>query len=335
MGPGDLAHVLRHLKTTAGGGPAELLVGLNVADDAAVWKLDAERALVQTVDFFTPIVDDPYTYGAIAAANALSDVYAMGGEPFMALAIAGFPEDLPRELLAEIFRGGAEKAAEAGVVVAGGHTVTDEEPKYGLSVTGMVHPDRVLTKAAARAGDVAFLTKPIGTGVITTAIKREKASEAHVQEAVSWMLRLNRDAARVLNGLQYVKACTDITGFGLLGHGYEVAVASGVCLDIESERVPSIAGAMEYAAAGISPGGAERNRAYLEEHAADGKPRVTLDPSIPEERLTLLFDPQTSGGLFFAAPADHAEAVRAAFEAARQPLWRVGRFVEGSAVKVR
>src|SRR5919202_3442783 len=235
MGPGDLAHVLRHL--TSKERPPDLLVGLHVADDAAVWRLDGERALVQTVDFFTPIVDDAYTYGAIAAANALSDVYGMGGEPFLSLAIAAFPADLPKDILAEIFRGGADKAAEVGVVVAGGHTVTDEEPKYGLVVTGMVHPERVLTKAAARAGDVAFLTKPLGTGVISTALKKERAAPAHVDAAVSWMLRLNRDAARLLARFPQVQACTDVTGFGLLGHGYEMAAASGAGLEVEAAAV--------------------------------------------------------------------------------------------------
>src|SRR3954466_5822392 len=186
MGPGDLAHVLRHL--TSKERPPELLVGLHVADDAAVWQIDQERALVQTVDFFPPVVDDPYTYGAIAAANSLSDVYAMGGEPFLALAIAGFPGGLSMDILGEIMRGGAEKAVEAGAVVAGGHTVVDEEPKYGLCVTGFVRPDRVLTKGAARAGDVAFLTKPLGTGVITTALKRERAAPEHVERAVGSML---------------------------------------------------------------------------------------------------------------------------------------------------
>jgi len=213
MGPGDLAHVLRHL--TSKERPPELLVGLHVADDAAVWQVDQERALVQTVDFFTPVVDDPYTYGAIAAANSLSDVYAMGGEPFLALAIAAFPADLPKDILAEIFRGGADKAAEAGVVIAGGHTVTDDEPKYGLCATGLVHPDRVLTKAAARPGDAVYLTKPLGTGVITTALKKERATAVHVDAAVEWMLRLNRDAARILARFPQVRACTDITGFGL------------------------------------------------------------------------------------------------------------------------
>src|SRR6266542_2613244 len=224
MGPGDLAHVLRHLTTKER--PPELLVGLHVADDAAVWRLDGERALVQTVDFFTPVVDDAYTYGAIAAANALSDVYAMGGEPFLALAIAAFPEDLPLDIVADVFRGAADKAAEGGVIVAGGHTVTDDEPKYGLCVTGMVHPDRALTKGALAAGDRLFLTKPLGTGVITTAHKKQLVSQAHLDGAVAWMTRLNRDAARVLGGLPHVRACTDVTGFGLLGHGYEMAAAS-------------------------------------------------------------------------------------------------------------
>src|SRR5438876_4689606 len=236
MGPGDLAHVLRHLTTKER--PPDLLVGLHVADDAAVWQLDGERALVQTVDFFTPVVDDPYTYGAIAAANSLSDVYAMGGEPFLALAIAAFPTDLPKDILADIFRGGADKAGEGGVVIAGGHTVTDDEPKYGLCVTGMVHPDRMLTKAAARPGDAVFLTKPLGTGVIATALKKERAAAAHVDEAVDWMLRLNRDAARILARFLDVRAATDVTGFGLLGHGYEMAAASGACLEIDAAAVP-------------------------------------------------------------------------------------------------
>jgi len=205
--------VLRHLATQET--PAALLVGLQTADDAAVWRLDAERALVQTVDFFTPIVDDPYTYGAIAAANSLSDVYAMGGTPFLALAIAGFPTAVSKDVLAEIFRGGADVAAEAGVVIAGGHTVMDDEPKYGLCVTGMVHPDRILTKAAARAGDVVFLTKPVGTGIITTALKRELAQPEHVDAAVTSMRTLNRAAGVLLAEHPGVRACTDVTGFNV------------------------------------------------------------------------------------------------------------------------
>ncbi len=333
MGPGDLAHVLRHL--TSKERPPELLVGLHVADDAAVWQLDGERALVQTVDFFTPVVDDPYTYGAIAAANALSDVYAMGGEPFLALAIAAFPAGLPKDILAEVFRGGADKAAEAGVVVAGGHTVTDDEPKYGLCVTGMVHPQRVLTKAAARPGDTVYLTKPLGTGVIATALKKERASSEHVDAAVDSMLRLNRDAARELNRFPPVRACTDVTGFGLLGHGYEMAAASGVCLEIDAAAVPFMDGAIEYAEADLLPGGADRNQAYLEEPDASGRPRVSVAPDVPAARAALLYDPQTSGGLLFAAPATVSGEIEAAFRAERQPLWPIGQFVAGRGVRVR
>jgi selenide, water dikinase len=333
MGPEDLAHVLRHL--TAKEHPPELLVGLDVADDAAVWRLDDERALVQTVDFFTPIVDDPYTYGAIAAANSLSDVYAMGGEPFLALAVAAFPANLPKDILAEIFRGGAEKAQEAGVVIAGGHTVTDDEPKYGLSVSGMVHPERVLTKAAARPGDTVYLTKPLGTGVITTALKKERAWPEHVDAAVAWMLHLNRDAARILARFPRVRACTDITGFGLLGHGYEMAAASGVCLAIESAAVPFMDGALAYAEADLLPGGADRNQAYLEAADASGAPRVAVSGDVEPHRAAALHDPQTSGGLLFAAPGPVADQVEAAFRADDQPLWRIGRFVEGHGVQVR
>lgn len=332
MGPSDLAHVLRHLSSKER--PPDLLVGLHVADDAAVWRLDGERALVQTVDFFTPIVDDPYTYGAIAAANSLSDVYAMGGEPFLALAIAAFPTDLPKDLLADIFRGGSDKAAEAGVVIAGGHTVTDEEPKYGLCVTGLVHPQRVLTKAAARPGDIVYLTKPLGTGVITTALKKERADAAHVDAAISWMLRLNRDAARLLGRFAAVRAATDITGFGLLGHGYELATASGAGLEVEAAAVPLMDGALAYAAADLLPGGADRNREYLEATDDSGAPRVQVDERIDPARAALLFDPQTSGGLLFAAPPSVAHEVEAAFRAGGQPLWPIGRITAGNGVRV-
>ncbi len=332
MGPGDLAHVLRHLTTKER--PPELLVGLHVADDAAVWRLDGERALVQTVDFFTPVVDDAYTYGAIAAANALSDVYAMGGEPFLALAIAAFPTDLPKDILAEIFRGGADKAAEAGVAVAGGHTVTDDEPKYGLAVTGMVHPDRVLTKAAAKVGDVAYLTKPLGTGVISTALKKERAAAEHVAAAVEWMLRLNRDAARIIGRFEPIRAATDVTGFSLLGHGYEMAAASGVCLEIEAGAVPFMDGALDYAAADLLPGGADRNQIYLEEKDVSGEARVTMAASVDDHLAAALFDPQTSGGLLVAVPEAVAGEVEAAFRKEQQPLWRIGRFTAGHGVRV-
>ena len=332
MGPGDLAHVLRHLTTKET--PAALLVGLQTADDAAVWRLDAERALVQTVDFFTPIVDDPYTYGAIAAANALSDVYAMGGTPFLALAIAGFPEAVSKDVLAEIFRGGADTAAEGGVVIAGGHTVMDDEPKYGLCVTGMVHPDRILTKAAARPGDALFLTKALGTGIVTTALKREQAKPEHVDAAVGSMRTLNRAAAALLAQFLDVRACTDVTGFGLLGHGYEMAAASGVRLEIGAANVPALPGALEYALQDISPGGADRNRLYLDEADVSGAARVTLADGVSEAQRLLLYDPQTSGGLLFAAPETIAAQVEASFRRASHPLWRIGRCVDGRGVHV-
>jgi len=332
MGPKDLAHVLRHL--TAQTQPPELLVGLHTADDAAVWRLDSERALVQTVDFFTPIVDDAYTFGAIAAANSLSDVYAMGGTPFMALAIAAFPEKVSKDVLAEIFRGGADTATGAGVVIAGGHTVIDDEPKYGLCVTGMVHPDRVLTKDAAREGDVAFLTKPIGTGVITTALKKERASAKHVDEAVRSMRRLNRDAARVVAGFPEIRACTDITGFGLLGHGYEMASASGVCFEIDAAAVPLLPGAMEYVEGDLLPGGADRNRDYLSESDASGEPRAAVGERVPAPLAGLLYDPQTSGGLLFTTPEAAAANVVDAFARAGQDVWRIGRFAPGRGVWV-
>ena len=331
MGPRDLAHVLRPLAERAT--HPDLLLGLATADDAALWRLDSERALVQTVDFFTPVVDDPYTYGAIAAANSLSDVYAMGGEPFMALAIAGFPESLPKDVIGDVFRGGADKAAEGGVVVAGGHTVMDDEPKYGLCVTGWVRPDRALVKSALVEGDTVFLTKPLGTGVITTAHKKQLVTQEHLEGAVAWMTRLNRDASRVLAELPSVRACTDVTGFGLLGHGYEMAAASAVQLEIEAGAVPLMDGALEYAARDLLPGGADRNRDYLEETDESGEARVTAASGADALRLALLFDPQTSGGLLFGTAApDEAER---AFAAAGQPVWRIGRVTAGRGVFVR
>jgi selenide, water dikinase len=332
MGPSDLAHVLRHLPAAAV--HPDLLVGLATADDAAVWRLDDERALVQTVDFFTPIVDDAYTYGAIAAANSLSDVYAMGGEAFLALAIAGFPDDLPQDLLAEIVRGARDKAAEAGVVIAGGHTVIDSEPKYGLCVTGMVHPDRILTKGAALPGDALYLTKPLGTGVIATALKKERAAPEHVDAAVASMLRLNRDAARLLRAVPEVRACTDVTGFGLLGHAYEMATASGAALELDGAAVPFLPGALDYVAADLLPGGADRNQAYLEEPDTSGEPRLSVAPGLDPVRAAALFDPQTSGGLLFAAPPPAVSLVEQAFREAGHPLWRVGRCVAGHGVRV-
>ena len=297
-----------------------------------MWRLDDARALVQTVDFFPPVVDDPYVYGWIAAANAMSDIYAMGGEPFLALAVAGFPDDLPLEILGDILRGGADAAAEAGVVIAGGHTVTDAEPKYGLSVSGFVHPDRILTKGAVRAGDVLFLTKPLGTGIITTAIKRGIASVDAEAEAVASMRRLNRGASRALRDIAAVRACTDITGYALAGHASEMALASGVEFRIDTSLLPILTDALDLAGAGCVPGGTGRNRDYLTTPDASGITRVHLTASVDEPVGAVVFDPQTSGGLLFAVGKSHADAVREAFTVAGEPLWMIGEAGAGHGV---
>jgi selenide,water dikinase len=305
-----------------------LLVGLQTSDDAAVYRLSDELAIVQTIDFFTPIVDDPWTFGAIAAANSMSDIYAMGGEVLLALNVAAFPADFPPEIVAAVFEGGATKVGEAGGVIAGGHTVTDDEPKYGLSVTGTIDPDRIWTKAGARPGDRLFLTKPIGTGVITTALKRDAASAADVEAAVASMLTLNRAAAGLAKEIG-IHACTDITGFGLLGHGAEVAERSGVELRISAAAVPLLPGARSYAELGMLAGGLGRNRDHF---AADGIVRVAagLDPALE----ALLWDPQTSGGLLVSLPAVRGDRLREAFAAAALPIWEIGEVVAGAGVSV-
>jgi selenide,water dikinase len=294
----------------------DLLVGLGTPDDAAVYRLDDERALIITTDFFTPIVDDPYQYGAIAAANALSDVYAMGGQPLVALNIAALPPDLPPDMTERIILGMAEKVREAGAVIAGGHTIQDKEPKVGLAVIGLGHPDHLLTKAGARPGDVLVLTKPLGTGCITTAAKNDQAEAAHVTEAVQWMTQLNRDGAEIAVELG-ARAATDVTGFGLLGHATEMAEASGVTLRFQFDRVPFITGAQIYADAWIFPGGSINNRLAYEKgvHFADGT---------PEAVQMLLFDAQTSGGLLIALPAAQRAAFAAAMETRSAPWWEVG-----------
>jgi selenide, water dikinase len=326
MGPAALAQVLRSLTLPTS---PDLLVGLGVPDDAAVYRIADDLALVQTVDFFPPIVDDPYTFGAIAAANALSDVYAMGGRPILALAIAGFPEDLPPAVIGAILQGGADKVAEAGAVVAGGHTVVDKEPKYGLCVTGLIHPDRVTAKAGARPGDVLLLTKPIGTGVITTAHKHGIVAEEHLQAAIASMLRLNRRAAEVATDGE-LHGATDITGYGLLGHAGELARNSGAGLEIDLERVPLLPGALDYAQRQIFPGGLGRNRDYLLD---DGF--VRLAEGLDIARAQLLFDPQTSGGLLFALPALAGATLHARLAAAGEPCWEIGHVVEGSGIDVK
>jgi selenide,water dikinase len=307
-----------------------LLVGLAVSDDAAVYKVSDELAIIQTLDFFPPVVDDPYDYGAIAAANAMSDIYAMGGEVVLALNINTFPPELPSAILTQILRGGGEKVAEAGGAVAGGHTVDDTEPKYGMSVMGVVHPDRVLTKAAAQPGDALILTKPLGVGIITTVLKAGIADPAHVGPAIESMKRLNRQASQLIQHSDLegaVRACTDITGFALLGHSYEMAEKSGVQLRFTLAKLPFLDGAIEYADQWLFPAGTCSNeRAY--QH------NVTFDAGIPEEVQQLLYTPETSGGLLAAVPPDRLETLLALFEQADHPCWVVGEVVEGEGVHV-
>lgn len=275
-----------------------LLVGFETSDDAGVYKLTPESALVQTVDFFTPIVDDPYTFGAIAAANALSDVYAMGGRPVTALSILAYPAKGDLDVLERILRGGMDKIQEAGCVVVGGHSVGDEEIKFGYAVTGLVHPERIWTNAGAQPGDVLLFTKSIGTGVIATALKRGFAREEHVAAATGSMLMLNRNAAEALLDVT-VHGCTDVTGFGLLGHAREMAAGSGVTLEIEVDAVPLLPGALEAVQAGAVPNGLKNNREFA-------APCVSVRSTAGPERELLLYDPQTSGGLLVALPPEAA-----------------------------
>jgi selenide,water dikinase len=292
MGPGDLSRVLATLPQQ---GDPRLLVGRETFDDAGVFVLTDDLALVQTVDFFAPIVDDPYTFGQIAAANALSDVYAMGGEPLTALNVAAFPSGtLPLEVLTEILRGGQDKVHEAGAVIVGGHTVTDDEIKYGLAVTGRADPRRLLTNAGARPGDVLVLTKPIGTGILATAVKRGELDDAGAREMLDTMARLNREASRAALAVG-ARCATDVTGFGLLGHLSHIARASGVTLRLRVADVPLLAGAADAWRRGARTGGAARNVDYLET-------LVDWGGSSELERA-LLTDPQTSGGLLVAVPA--------------------------------
>jgi selenide,water dikinase len=328
MAPEALTQVLRPLHNLfTNGHHAELLVGLNVADDAAVYKLNAEQALISTLDFFTPVVDDPYDYGAIAAANSMSDVYAMGGEVTFALNVGAFPANMDPTIITEILRGGAEKVIEAGAMIAGGHTVTDDEPKYGLAVTGMVHPERIFTKGGAKSGDLLVLTKPLGTGTISTALKRDLADAAHVAEMVASMKRLNRAAAQAGQAVGGIKAATDITGFGLLGHAMEMAQASGSKFVFELNQIPLLEGAATYAAQFIFPGGASNNKIFFERD-------VTFAPTIPDDRRWLLWDPQTSGGLLMAIPAERWADFQRICAEQNQPAWVIGQVTAGSGIEV-
>jgi len=305
-----------------------VIVGLSRADDAGVYKISDDLALIQTVDFFTPVVDDPYMFGQIAAANALSDVYAMGGVPRTAMNLVCFPaKEMDLSVLREIVQGGIDKVKEAGCVLIGGHTVEDKELKYGLSVTGVVHPDRVLTKSALQAGDRLVITKPLGTGIVNTAIKAGLASEAVTDRVTRQMAALNRQAARVMDGFS-VHACTDVTGFGLIGHLAEMVEKSGCSVRIESAAVPRIEEAIEYAAMGLIPAGAYRNREF---RAA----MIVAADDVSRARQDLLFDPQTSGGLLVALPADQAERYAASLRAAGLEAAVIGRVTGEGTGRIR
>ena len=303
----------------------DLLVGLAPADDAAVYRLDDERALIFTLDFFPPVVDDGADYGAIAATNALNDVFAMGGTPLLALSIAAFPEELPTEILASIFAAADQQVRAAGALLAGGHTIRDAEPKYGLAVVGTVHPDAIWHKNGARAGDALFLTKPLGTGLIMSGHKSGLTGSQPLERAVQWMRTLNMDAAELLRA-RTPNAVTDVTGFGLFGHAHEVAERSDVRLVLEWERLPAIDGALDLARKGVRTSGDPRNRDFAAEH-------VTLNGT-PEAIVALGFDPQTAGGLLVSLPADQGAALEAEFEARRLFIRRIGRVEEGSGVVV-
>lgn len=304
-------------------------MGLNTSDDAAVYRLTPELALVQTVDFITPLVDDPYQYGQIAAANSISDVYAMGGQPLLALNIVAFPTDaLPMEVLGEILRGGADKAREADVRIIGGHSIDDREPKYGLAVTGIVHPDRILRNSTARPGDRLVLTKPLGMGIISTAIKRDLAGAALIEHAVAIMSTLNKHAAA--SALEVgVHAGTDVTGFGLLSHLHEMTAGSGVGAEISFHRVPIIAAVVDFAAQGVVPGGTKRNLAFAEEFVS------FADRIDPVQRL-LLADAQTSGGLLLAVGPDRVDALLRALHAHGVPVFaEIGTITDDPSGRIR
>lgn len=291
-------------------------MGLSAPDDAAVVRLNAEQAIISTTDFFPPVVDHPYWFGAIAAANAMSDVYAMGGQVLMAINLVAFPTSLDMAILSEIMRGGAEKVREAGAVLGGGHTVTDDEPKYGLAVTGVVHPAHIMPKGGAQPGDGLVLTKPLGSGCITTALKNKRADPAHVTSAMHIMAALNRGAAAAGQAVG-AHAMTDITGYGLLGHSYEMARLSGTVFRIDTAALPWMPGARHYAELGSFPGGQGRNRAYYQQwvHVADDVDAPTRD---------LLYDPQTSGGLLIAVPAARVPELLRELDAHATPGWHVG-----------
>lgn len=331
MGPEALAQVLRPLADMF---PAakhpDVLRGLENPDDAAVYRVSDDLAVVLTADFFPPVVDDPYDFGAIAAANSLSDLYAMGARPLFGINLVGFPDDLDHAILTEILRGGGDTMRDAGAVVAGGHTTTDPEPKYGLAVLGVIHPDRVLSKGGARPGDVLLLTKPLGTGTITTAAKKDECERSELRGAVDSMARLNRGAAEILHDAgDLVHAMTDITGFALAGHGHEMAEQSGIALRLRYSDLPVLPGAERHARDGRVPGGGRRNAGFYGRF-------VTVTANLDDAREYLLYDPQTSGGLFAAVDPGAVDAIIQRFREADEPVWRVGEVTggEGGTIEV-
>lgn len=320
LSPSVLQGLLSGLQTVQS---PNLLVGFDTNDDAAVYRLSRTQAIVSTVDFFPPVVDDAFDYGAIAAANALSDIWAMGATPLFALNIAAFPKDLPRRTIKKILQGGATKAAEAGIPIVGGHTIQSAEPKYGLAVTGIVHPKRILTNAGGKAGDVLLLTKPIGTGIATTAMKRKLASKALSAQATKQMATLNQAAGTALASTQFkVNALTDVTGFGLLGHLLEMARGAGVSAVLELERVPLLPEVAALASQGIVPGGTRNNLAHVA--------RWTRFPKgLPEDIRYVLADAQTNGGLLAAVPASKHTLALQLLKRHGVDAWSIGRLVSG------
>lgn len=295
VGPGTLAGVLSKLPKFE---DPKLLVGTETSDDAAVYQVSDELALIQTLDFFTPVADDPYVFGQVAAANAMSDVYAMGGEPKIALNIVAFPNHMNTEILGDILRGGADKVKEAGAVLAGGHTIQDDTPKYGLSVTGFVHPKAFWKNYGAKEGDVLILTKPLGVGILNTAIKADMATEEETAQVIRSMTCLNKYARDIMKDF-HIHACTDVTGFGLGGHAVEMAKGSGKTLVIETDQLPVMDGVREYASMGLIPAGAYRNREFAEKAGVHSSAEICMED--------IVFDPQTSGGLLLAVPTEEAD----------------------------
>lgn len=316
IGPETLSKILDKLPKMHN---ENLMVGIETSDDAAVYKINDDVATIQTLDFFTPVVDDPYMFGQIAAANSLSDVYAMGGKPTVAMNIVCFPNCLNIEILGEILKGGADKVIEAGAVIIGGHSVSDDEPKYGLSVMGLVHPEKILKNYGSKVGDVLILTKPLGTGILTTAIKAEMASQEAYNQGIKIMSTLNKYAGEIITKYN-ITACTDVTGFSLMGHGYEMASASNVTFKLFKDKLPIIQSVKEYAKMGLVPAGTYNNRSYL-----DGKFELK---DVDEFLQDILFDPQTSGGLLVSVPKDEGVKLLSELETLEIEAAIIGEVVE-------